>query len=141
MKKNNTLKVVLIAILFTALLTWLLPISYYSGELITDVRYPVGLFDLFNYPVMALYYFGQIGVYALIVGAFYAVFEKTGAYRKVCDRIAKLFKGKELIFFAAVIVLLSTIVAFCGFNYELLFVLPLLASIILLMGYDRMSVP
>lgn len=140
MKKNNTLKVVLIAILVAVLLTWLLPISYFSGSLVTDARYPAGLFDIFNYPVLTFYYFGQIGIYVLIVGAFYAVFEKTGVYRKVCDRIAKLFKGKELIFFAVVITLLSTIVAFCGFSYELILVLPFLASIILLMGYDRMSV-
>jgi len=140
MKKNNTLKVLLIAILFTFLLTWLLPISYYNGGLYTDVRYPAGLFDIFNYPTLTLYYFGQTAIYVLAVGAFYGIFNKTGVFRKVCDKIVKLFKGKEIIFFIAVIILLTAIVAFCGFGYELIFVLPLLASIILLMGYDRITV-
>ena len=140
MKKNNTLKVLLITILFTYLLTWIFPISYYNGGLYTDVRYPAGLFDIFNYPTLTLYYFGQIAVYVLTVGAFYGVLNKTGVFRKICDRIVKLFKGKEIIFFSTIVVLLSVIVAFCGLSYELIFLLPLLASIILLMGYDKMII-
>ena len=140
MKKNNTLKVLLIAILFTFLLTWILPITYYNSGLYTDVRYPAGLFDIFNYPTLTLYYFGQMAIYVLAVGAFYGIFNKTGVFRKVCDKIVKLFKGKEIIFFSVVITLLSVIVAFCGFTYELMFLLPLLASIILLMGYDKLMV-
>ena len=140
MKKNNTLKVLLITILFTYLLTWIFPISYYNGGLYTDVRYPAGLFDIFNYPTLTLYYFGQIAVYVLTVGAFYGVLNKTGVFRKICDRIVKLFKGKEIIFFSTIVVLLSVIVAFCGLSYELIFLLPLLASIILLMGYDKMTI-
>ena len=140
MKKNNTLKVLLITILFTYLLTWIFPISYYNGGLYTDVRYPAGLFDIFNYPTLTLYYFGQIAVYVLTVGAFYGVLNKTGVFRKICDRIVNLFKGKEIIFFSTIVVLLSVIVAFCGLSYELIFLLPLLASIILLMGYDKMTI-
>ena len=140
MKKNNTLKVLLITILFTFLLTWILPITYYNGGLYTDVRYPTGLFDIFNYPTLTFYYFGQMALYVLVVGMFYGIFNKTGVFRKVCDKIVKLFKGKEIIFFATVVVLLSLIVAFCGFSYELIFVLPLLTGIILLMGYDKLTV-
>ena len=140
MKKNNTLKVLLITILFTLLLTWLLPITYYNGGLNTDVRYPAGIFDIFNYPTLTLYYFGTTAIYVLMVGAFYGVFNKTGIYRKICDKIVKLFHGKEKVFLITVIALLSIIVAFCGLGYELFFLLPLLASIILLMNYDRVTV-
>lgn len=140
MKKNNTLKVLLITILLTCVLTWIFPISYYNGGLITDSRMPVGLFDIFSYFTLTLYYFGSTAVYLLVVGVFYKIFEKTGVYRKVVDKIVKLFKGKELIFFGTVITLLSVITAFCGFSYELIFVLPLLTSIILLMGYDKIVI-
>ena len=78
MKKNNTLKVLLITILFTFLLTWILPITYFNSGLYTDVRYPAGLFDIFNYPTLTFYYFGQMAIYVLAVGAFYGVFNKTG---------------------------------------------------------------
>ena len=140
MKKNNTLKVLLITILFTYVLTWLLPITYYNSGLYTDVRYPAGLFDIFNYPTLTFYYFGQLAVYVLVIGAFYGVFNRTGIFRKVVDKLANLFKGKRIVFFGTVITLLSLMVAFCGFSYELFFVLPLLTAIILTMGYDKMTV-
>ncbi|MBQ8892447.1 MAG: hypothetical protein IJ068_06275 [Bacilli bacterium] len=140
MKKHNTLKVLLIAILFTFLLTWILPITYYSGGLQTDVRYPAGLFDMFNYPTLTLYYFGTIAIYVLAVGAFYGVFNKTGVFKKIVDKIAKLFKGKEILFFITLVTLLAVMVAFCGFNYELIFVLPFVAALIITMGYDKMTV-
>lgn len=140
MKKNNTLKVLLITILFVYLLTWILPITYFQGSLNTDARYQTGLFDMFNYPTLTLYYFGTTAIYVLAVGAFYGVFNKTGVFKKVVDKIVKLFKGKEIIFFGTVVTLLSILVAFCGFGYELIFLLPLLTAIILSMGYDKITV-
>ena len=140
MKKNNTLKVLLIAILFTYLLTWILPITYFNSGLQTDVRYPAGLFDIFNYPTLTLYYFGTTAIYVLVVGAFYSVFNKTGVFKNVVDKLVKLFKGKDLVFFITLITLLSVIVAFCGLGYELIFVLPFVAALILSMDYDRVVV-
>ena len=140
MKKHNTLKVLLITILFTYLLTWLLPITYYSGGLQTDVRYPAGIFDMFNYPTLTLYYFGTTVIYLLAVGAFYGVFNKTGVFKKVVDKIVKLFKGKEILFFITLVTLLTVMVAFCGFNYELMFILPFITALIIAMGYDKLTV-
>lgn len=140
MKKNNTLKVLLIAILFTYLLTWILPITYFNSELTTDVRYPVGLFDMFNYPTLTLYYFGTTAIYVLAVGAFYGVLNKTGVFKKIVDKIVKTFKKKEVLFFAIVVAFIALLVSFCGFGYEIIFFLPLLAAIILSMGYDKIAV-
>ena len=140
MKKNNTLKVLLITLLFTFLLTWFLPITYYSGGLQEDVRYQAGLFDIFNYPTLTFYYFGTTAIYVLVVGAFYEVFNKTGVFKKVVDKIVKLFKGKNILFFASIITLLSVMVAFCGFGYELIFVLPFVTALILSLGYDKITV-
>ena len=130
MKKNNTLKVLLIAILFTYLLTWILPITYFNSGLQTD----------FNYPTLTLYYFGSTAIYVLVVGAFYSVFNKTGVFKVVVDKIVKLFKEKTLIFFITIVTLLAVIVAFCGFGYELIFVLPFVAALIIALGYDKMTV-
>ena len=113
MKKNNTLKVVLIAMFITVLLTWIFPIGYFDTSMQTfqtDIRYPMGIFDIFYNLMIAALSFGYIGIYLLIVGAFYGVFEQTGAFRKISDKIAKLFKGKEYVFFATIITLLSVII-------------------------------
>ena len=139
MKKNNTLKVLLITILFTFLLTWILPITYFSSGLQTDVRYPAGIFDIFNYPMLTLYYFGSTAIYVLVVGAFYEVFNKTGVFKKVVDKLVKLFKGHELVFFISMVTLLSVLVAFCGFSIQLFFVLPFVVALVISLGYDKVT--
>ena len=58
MKKHNTFKVVLITLFVIMLLTWILPAADYSGSYDDQGRIQMGLFDLFNYPVTAISYFG-----------------------------------------------------------------------------------
>ena len=58
MKKHNLFKIVGITILVTVLLTWILPTTYYQYSLVSEgTRSPVGLFDIINYPCLALSYF------------------------------------------------------------------------------------
>ena len=71
MKKHNTFKVVLITMLVFMLLTWILPAAYYSGSYIDQGRVQMGLFDLFNYPITAISYFGYIAAFVLVVGGRY----------------------------------------------------------------------
>ena len=58
--KSTSLKVVLLTMMAFMLLTWILPAAYYSGSYVDQGRVQMGLFDLFNYPVTALSYFGYI---------------------------------------------------------------------------------
>ncbi len=137
MKKHNLLKILLLSSIGVLLLTWLLPITYYNDGITTAAREPAGLFDFFGYPVQALYYFGQVIVFILAVGGFYGVLAKTGAYRNILDKIVKGFKGKESIFLVLTVVILSALVSVVGFNVTLIFFLPLVASLIVLMGFNK----
>src|SRR5699024_7020046 len=92
MKKHNTFKVVLITLLVLMLLTWILPAAYFSGSYINQGRVQMGLFDLFNYPVTAISYFGYIAAFVLIVGGFYGVLSKISAYRTMLDKLRAAFK-------------------------------------------------
>ena len=47
-EKNNSLKVVLVTAFVFAILTWIMPAAYYSGEYMEQGRIQIGLFDLFN---------------------------------------------------------------------------------------------
>ena len=89
MKKHNLFKVVGISILVTVLLTWILPTTYYQYEITSGARSQVGLFDLFSYPSVVLSYFGNIALYILIIGGFYGILSKIGAYRSILDSIVK----------------------------------------------------
>lgn len=137
MKKHNTLKVVLITILVLVLLTWILPAAYYSSGYVDQGRVQMGLFDLFSYPVTSLSYFGYLALFILVVGAFYGVLNKIGAYRTLLDRLVNKFKGKEKIVISAIMVLLAVLTSICGLQFGLVVFFPMIISLVLLMGYDK----
>ena len=69
-KKPNIFQAVLIRLLVFMLLTWIFPAAYYSGSYIDQGRVQMRLFDLFNYPITAISYFGYIAAFVLVVGGF-----------------------------------------------------------------------
>ncbi len=137
MKKHNAVKVVLITMLIFMLLTWILPAAYYSSEYVDQGRVQMGLFDLFNYPLTALSYFGYIALFVLVVGGFYGILYKIPAYRSFLDKIVAKFVGKEKIVLSVIMILLAVITSICGLQLGLVIFFPMLVSIILLMGYDK----
>lgn len=139
MKKYNTLLVVVITILFVALLTWILPVTYLNGEFVEADRAQVGLGNLFSYPGFTFYNFIYILVYLLAIGGLYGLLNKTGAYRIMLDRITTHVKKREILYLILTVLILSIIVSFTGFTFEALIVLPFIASIVLLLGYDKMT--
>ncbi len=137
MKKHNIVKVVLITMLVFLLLTWILPAAYYSGQYTEQGRVQMGLFDLFNYPLTALSYFGYVSFFIILVGGFYGVLYKIPAYRTFLDKIVTKVQGKEKFVISTIIVLLALAVSICGLQIGLALFIPFIVSLILLMGYDK----
>ena len=105
MKKYNTLFVVTITILVFVLLTWILPITYLNGELISGERTPAGFMNLFSYPVFTFYNFIYIFVYLLGIGGIYGLLNKTGAYRLILDKVVNHIKGREILVLILTVIL------------------------------------
>ena len=139
MKKYNTLYVVVITILLVALLTWILPITYLQGELVSGERMQAGIVNIFSYPVYTFYNFIYILVYLLGIGGLYGLLNKTGAYRLLLDKVVKVVKKHQTLWLILTVVVLSIIVSLTGYTFELLILLPFIAAIILLLGYDKMT--
>lgn len=137
MKKHNTFKVVLITLLVFMLLTWILPAAYYSGSYVDQGRVQMGLFDLFNYPVTSISYFGYIAAFILVVGGFYGVLNKISAYRAMLDKLRAAFKGKEVVVLSIMMVIIALLTSICGLQLGLIIFYPMLVSLILLMGFDK----
>ena len=137
--KSTSLKVVLISTLALMLLTWILPAaSYSSGQYIDQGHQQMGLFDLFNYPVTALSYFGYIAFFVLAIGAFYGILNKIPAYRTFLDKFVSKVRGTEKFVLVIIILLLAVLTSIGGMQLPLLVLFPMLVSIILLMGFDKM---
>lgn len=138
MKKHNIIKVVLITILVGLLLTWIIPAAYFSGEVVDQGRIQMGIFDLFNYPATAISYFGYISLYVLAIAVLYGVLSKVEAYSVMVDKLAKKFTSNKALVISVMIALIAIINSVIGVQIVFLVFLPMLVSIIIKMGYDKM---
>lgn len=141
MKKHSIFKLVCICIVVAVLFTWIFPVTSYSTSygLAEEARNQVGLFDVFGYASITMSYFGYVAMYLLAIGGFYGVLYKTDRYRNLLDKIVSKFKERELLFISIVSVLLAGITALSGMSFAILFIFPLVISLILLMGFDKIT--
>lgn len=139
MKKHSLFKMIGITIIVAVLLTWIFPITYYGYSLTEESRSQVGLFELFSYGPIIFNYFGSVIFYVLAIGGFYGVLHQIDGYRNLLDKIVEKFKGKENIFLIIVMVLFALMASMAGLTTALLFLFPLVITIILLMGYNKQT--
>ncbi len=141
MKKHNLLKVVFITIILAALLTWILPTSDFtqSGSVAQGDVTPQGLFSIMYYVIIALQNFLPIAIYVLAVGGLYGVLYQIKAYRKLLDNIVAKFKGKETVFLVTAMLILTLLSSMVGLSVLSFFLFPLIISLVLMMGYDRIT--
>ena len=137
LRDKSVLKIVLLTALALMLMTWILPAAYYSDQYIDQGRVQMGLFDLVNYPVTALSYFGYIAFFVLAIGGFYGILNKIPAYRTFLDNFVGRAQGHEVRFFVVIMLLIAALVSLGGMQIPLLVFFPMLVSVILLLGYDK----
>lgn len=142
MKKNSLLKVILITFLVFAILSWFISGGlFYKGTFYkADASSALGLGDIFSLPFQAFYLYAEYGVIFLLIGGFYGVLNKTGAYHNVIKKIANWFNTKKnfaIILSALLIMSFESIVG----NSILTFVLiPFFASLLTELGFNKKRV-
>ena len=137
--KNNITKVLLIVFLGLMVLSWIIPAAYYSGQYQEQGRVQMGLFDMFNYPLTALSYFGFITLFIILVGGFYGVLYKIPAYRTFLDKVTNAASKNKKVSLSVMVILLAVLVSFCGLQIGIALFIPFLVAIILMMGYDKIT--
>ncbi len=142
MKRHNLFKVVMITIFVAVLLSWLLPVVYYSsssGLMDEGTREQIGLFAIMNYVGIAIQYFSHIGIYVLIIGGLYGVLNKIPAYRNIVDKVVKSFRKREWLFILIAMLFVAGVSAFAGMSIVVIVTFPFIIAVILAMGYDRIT--
>lgn len=139
MKKHDLLKILGIIILAYVILTWFIDASYYSGFLQVVDKTEIGLGYLLNVPFQTLGYFSYIFIFILGIGSFYELLNVTGLYRKTLDFISKKLKNHKLIALIVTTILISLISSFTGLEIGMLFIFPFVISLIILLGYDKLT--
>ena len=142
MKKHNLFKVVMIVLLVLVLVSWFLPVYNISNtgtEFESGDNIRVGFFALISFIAIALQYFSHIAMYILAIGALYGVLYKVPVYRKLLDKIVSGFKGYELLFMGIVMAIVTVLTSMVGLSLPILAFFPLIISVILMMGYDKVT--
>lgn len=141
MKKNKLFKILAITMLVIALLTWFIPAGNYSGEFVDGGIQRLGFIDFCQYLVLPFFQsmFIEILLFLLSVGAFYGVLSKTGVYKSTIEKIAKKFKKKGTLVLIIIAFLIATLSSVGGYGLLLFVFIPMIISIILLMGYDKIT--
>jgi len=131
MKKHSLFKFMAILALVVLVLTYFIPAR--GGE----VSYlPFG--DVVTNYIQSYYYFFDTVIFMLIIGAFYGVLNKTGAYKKLLDNIVKKVKPNSKKFIIITIIVFALLTALTGMTLPLIVFIPFVVSIILLLGYDKL---
>ena len=132
MKKHGLTKILGILLVLLLIVSYILP-----GR--QEVVSRIGIADiLLNYFSIVLQNFSYIILFALAVGGFYGVLNKTSSYKKLLDSIVTKIKplGKKFIYL--VIILFAIITALTGMTLPLFIFIPFVVAIILLLGYDKL---
>lgn len=131
MKKHNLLKVMLCTLLLVIVLSYLIPGRYGSMSYIA-------LGDAINNGMQSFYFFFDLTIFILLVGALYGVLNKTVSYKKLLDMIVCKVKPNSNKFIIAIIIVFAIITALSGISIPLFIFVPMIVSIILLLGYDKL---
>lgn len=138
MKKNNLLKILGIIFLVTVVLSWIIPIGGYSnGNYIQGKISPLGLLDIIRIPLVTIANYIHYAIYFVLIGGLYGILNKTGAYAKIINGVAKKFKEKENRFLIISIIGLSILSSLTGLNLVLFILVPFIITVILTLNYSK----
>ena len=118
-RKNGVLYTLLITLFVYALLTWILPVTTFNGEFANQGMVRMGINDMISYPTYTFYNFIYIFVYLGLVCCLYGLLRKIPAYRNLVSKIVSFVKERDLFVTILTTLLLTIVITFNGFTYEI----------------------
>ena len=139
-KKHNLVKITTLAVLLTAILTWIIPTGYFSGtEFVSTDIARIGIKDLFLSGVYSINYFLYQILFLLALGGFYAVLSKIGGYKKLVEKLTQSIKGKETVFILIVSFIFALLASLSTEIYHLIIFVPFIITILLNAKLDKIT--
>ena len=140
MKKINLIKALAMMFVVFVLMSWLIPASSVSSSGIeAGAIQPLGIFDLFRVPYMALTNYMSYGIFFIVLGGLYGVMNKTGAYGNAIDFFVKGFKKNESVALISIVIIFGLLSAFTGLNLVLFILVPFFVTILLKMNFSKLT--
>ena len=138
MKNKSVWKAAGLMIALTILLTWVIPSAQIGQDGITIGSInPTGFADLFTNLEIITQYFIKPSIFILFVGMFYGVVNRTGAFKKVVDKIFSLVKKRRFIFLILTVLFYALTTALTGMYIHLFMFIPLSIAVLLKVKYSK----
>ena len=140
-KEHDLAKFVLAMLILVIVLTWIIPTgSFGSSAAFTKGSIQrIGLVHIFYGITYALQNFSIQVIFVLFVGVFYGVVSKTDGYIKLVEKIAKLGKGKEVVFAIAIAFITALMTSIITTSYVMLMFMPFLIHVLRKMNFSKFS--
>lgn len=140
MKNKSIFKTFLLILLVTVGLTWIIPgtiTSQETGEMVLGTVNPEGLLGIFgSFDIVGQYFFQNI-LLVLIIGMFYGVINKTGAYKELVEETAKKFKKNKSLFVVFSVLFFTLIPALTNLYFLMFLFVPFFMNVLREMGYTK----
>lgn len=139
-EKHDLLKIVLLAVVVTVVLTWIIPYGYVSGG--TYTKYDLGrqgLSDIMLSGIYSAQFFIQQLMFILFVGIFYGVLSHIAGYKAFVSKIANKLKGKEKGFVLVSSLIMTLLTSFLSQTYVILIFVPFIINIASKMNIDKIT--
>ena len=139
-KNHDLFKIIGVAILFTAILTWIIPTGAFSEtELVQGEISRIGFVDFFSTFVSSAQFFMHQALFLLVLGGFYGLLTKVKAYQALVEKVTKLLKGHEVVFVLATTFVLAVLASISIGVYQILLVVPFIITVILRLKMDKIT--
>ena len=140
MKNKKNIKAFGILLLFTIVLTWIIPSTTVgTDELITGSISSVGFADIFTAPEILLQYFGKTSILILFIGMFYGVINKSGVYKAFVDTISQIAKKHKNIFVIITVLFYMITTSLTGIYIPMLMFIPISIAILFKLKYSKVQ--
>ena len=139
-EKHDLLKIMLLVILVTIVLTWVIPYGYFSGtEFSSQGLAREGLSDILLSGVYSASFFLQQLLFVAFIGLFYGVVSKTSGYKAFVSGVAKKFKGKEKIFVLIASLFVTLLTTFLSQTFVVLIFVPFIINVASKLKLDKLT--
>lgn len=139
-EKHDLLKIMLLVILVTIVLTWVIPYGYFSGaEFAKQGLAREGLSDILLSGMYSASFFLQQLLFVAFIGLFYGIISKTSGYKALVSGVAKKFKGKEKLFVLIASLFVTLLTTFLSQTFVVLIFVPFIINIAAKLNLDKLT--
>ena len=139
-EKHDLLKIMLLAILVTIVLSWVIPYGYFTGSDFSQYGLGrQGLADILLSGVYSANFFLQQLLFVAFIGIFYGVISKTSGYRALVSSVTKKFKGKEKLFVLIASLFVTILTTLLSESFAVLIFVPFIINVVTKLNLDKIT--